>query len=69
MIKTLKKTSLNIYRKLYRKVMFDEHDRKEFLEILLIQMEMNLPLAQILQNIGRTGSTPQIKGPRQAITA
>jgi len=62
MIKTLKKTLLNIYRKLYRKVMFDEYDRKEFLEILLIQMEMNLPLAQILQNIGRTGSTPQIKG-------
>jgi len=52
---------MNIYRKLYRKVMFDDHDRKEFLEILLIQLEMNLPLAQILQNIGRTGSTPQIK--------
>ncbi len=62
MIKALKTTYTTIYRKFYRKVMFDEHDRKEFLEILLIQMEMNLPLAQILQNIGRTGSTPQIQG-------
>ena len=61
MIKTVKNSLITIYRKFYRKVMFDDHDRKEFLEILLIQMEMNLPLAQILQNIGRTGSTPQIK--------
>ena len=61
MIKILKKSLINFYRKFYRKVMFDEHDRKEFLEILLIQIEMNLPLAQILQNIGRTGSTDQIK--------
>ena len=61
MIKILQKSLVNIYRKFYRKVMFDEHDRKEFLEILLIQIEMNLPLAQILQNIGRTGSTSQIQ--------
>jgi len=51
----------NLYHQFYRKIMFDDNDRREFLEIIDIQLQVNLSLTQILQNIAITGSTPEIK--------
>lgn len=51
----------NLYYQFFRKIMFDDNDRREFLEIIDVQLEANLSLTHIFQNIARTGSTPEIK--------
>ena len=61
MLKKIQKHFQSLYHGIFQQVMFDEHDRREFLEILQIQLEADLPLTQIFQNIVRTGSTPQMK--------
>jgi type II secretory pathway component PulF len=57
----IKQILKNIYNQFFRKIVFDDDDRKEFLEIIHIQLEGNLSLTQIFQNIARTGSTPQMR--------
>jgi type II secretory pathway component PulF len=51
----------NIYRNFFQSVVFDNDDRREFLEILQVQLSFNLSMGQIFKNIQVTGSTPQIK--------
>ena len=61
MYKTIYRSSKKLYRLFFQLVIFDDHDRREFLEVLHIQLDANLPLTQVFQNIARTGSTPQMK--------
>jgi type II secretory pathway component PulF len=51
----------NIYRNFFQSVVFDNDDRREFLEILQVQLSFNLSVGQIFENIRITASTPQIK--------
>ena len=51
----------SIYRKFFQTVLFDNNDRREFLEILHTQLSFKLSLGQIFQNMVEVGSTPQIK--------
>ena len=50
-----------VYRKIFQTVLFDNDDRREFLDILHTQLSFKLSLGQIFQNMEDTGSTPQIK--------
>ena len=51
----------SIYRKFFQTILFDNEDRREFLEILHTQLSFKLSLGQIFQNMVEVGSTPQIK--------
>lgn len=61
LITTLKGFAHGLYNRFYQTLLFDDADRREFLEILHAQLSGNLPLSQVLQNIHHTGTTQQIK--------
>jgi len=50
-----------VYDSIYQMLLFDDADRREFLEVLHAQLSGNLPLSQIFQNISQTGTTQQMK--------
>ena len=61
LIKTLKGLADGLYNRFYQTLLFDDADRREFLEIVHAQLSGNLPLSQVLQNITHTGTTEQMK--------
>lgn len=61
LIKPIKQLAENIYSRFYLAILFDDADRREFLEVLHAQLSGNLPLSQIFQNIAQTGTTQQMK--------
>lgn len=61
LIKSAKQFIENVYDNFYQMILFDDADRREFLEVLHAQLSGNLPLSQIFQNVSQTGTTQQMK--------
>ena len=61
LIKSTKRFGRNLYYRFYQALLFDDADRREFLEVIHAQLSGNLPLSQIFQNLCQTGSTEQMK--------
>lgn len=61
LINTLKGFARGLYNRFYQTLLFDDADRREFLEVMHAQLSGNLPLSQIFQNLSQTGTTQQMK--------
>ena len=61
LINALKRFARGLYNQFYQTLLFDDADRREFLEIIHAQLSGNLPLSQIFQNLSQTGSSKQMQ--------
>jgi hypothetical protein len=61
LIKSLRQLAETTYNSFFQAILFDDADRREFLEIMHAQLSGNLPLSQVLQNITHTGTSQQMK--------
>lgn len=61
LIKVTKRFARHLYYRFYQTFLFDDADRREFLEVMHAQLSGDLPLSQIFQNLSQTGTTQQIK--------